>query len=643
MSQFTIPSVFTVIDKFTAPVKKMQKATRGFSDASIAAVDRVNRKVNSFIPSIGQAGKQLLAFASTAALTAAIIGGLSFSVGAVKDYEDAIASAKAITGQMTEAAFKPYKRQIELVADATKKSTIAIAKGFEIVGSAKPELLANAAALGKVTKAAILLSKASGDDLSLSAMSLTGVMNQFSLSAEYAERTMNVLAAGSVAGSANITNVAESMKNFGSVAAGANLSLEQSVALVEVLGKFSVFGAEAGTKLRGSILKLQKANLGYASGQFNTNDALLQARKRMDLLGSEAKKDQYLIKLFGAENVSTGKILINNIALFNEYTQAVTGTNTAVDQANVRSQSLSVRLEELKNKWVNIITSSNGATDSLNFAKSAIVLITNNMETLIKVVSYSIGLFLAVKAVLLIAKAAMIAYNVVLGISTALVYANAFALRGNTIALGAYKAATAVATAANWLFNASNPVGWIMILIGVIATVIYYWDSWGSSVTALVGIIAAFFSPAIAWLALIVSLVMSVYNNWQMLVDAFTNGGFIDGLIAIGKVLLDVILYPVQQLLGMLSKIPGLDIAGDWQNQLNDFRASLGLYTEEQESQAPEVVNPQLSKTEALSRSIEEKNSSLNVNFNNTPPGTTFDGDVDPDMFPNLSPSFGIK
>ena len=59
-------------------------------------------------------------------------------------------------------------------------------------------------------------------------------MNQFSLGAEQSERTINVLAAGAKVGAASIAQTSEAMVNFGSVAAGANLSVEQAVGAVQV-------------------------------------------------------------------------------------------------------------------------------------------------------------------------------------------------------------------------------------------------------------------------------------------------------------------------------------------------------------------------------------------------------------------------
>ncbi len=56
--------------------------------------------------------------------------------------------------------------------------------------------------------------------------------------------------------------------------AGANVSIEQGVALIETLAEKNIKGAEAGTQLRNVILKLQSSNIGYVNGVFDINAAL---------------------------------------------------------------------------------------------------------------------------------------------------------------------------------------------------------------------------------------------------------------------------------------------------------------------------------------------------------------------------------
>lgn len=316
--------------------------------------------------------------------------GIGFSVfttmreafNTVVDFEKATASLSAITGAVG-ANLTELKGKVMDLATEMKISATDATKLFEIVGSQMPQLLKDADGLQKVAESAVILSKASGDTVEESTRALANVMNQFSLGADQAERTMNILAAGSLVGSAGIADVSEAMKNFGSVAAGANISVEQSVALIEVLGKFGVVGAESGTKLRGSILKLQQASFGYASGQFEVNDALAEAKKKMDSYGTALEQDAFLQKTFGAENISTGRILLANIGLFDEYTKGVTGTSVATEQAKINSDTMATVVKELGAAWDNLLVKWSEGTDVLSGVKTMLRFVADNLEEII--------------------------------------------------------------------------------------------------------------------------------------------------------------------------------------------------------------------------------------------------------------------
>lgn len=593
---FTIPSVFTAIDKFTSPVSKMMSVNKAFANSASAGIAKQERLFRKLTPALSEAGKQFLSFASAAAIAGGILMTLNFSINAIREYEDALASMQAVTGASNK-EFSEYRKQVELVAKETKKNGIEVAKAFELIGSAKPELLANAEALGTVTKSAIILSQASRDDLATSAMNLTGVMNQFNLSADQSDMAINVLSAGAKVGSASISSVSEAMKNFGSVAAGANMSLEQSVALTEVLGKFSVFGAEAGTKLRGSVLKLQQAGVGYASGQFEINDALTEAKSKIDLLKTAKQKDAAILKMFGAENIATGKILLDNIALFQEYTLGVTGTDEAHKQAAVNTDTFNNVLNEAKNAWINLVTSSSEASDSLSTAKEVIRFVTNNMGELVTIATTLIGLFLAWKAILVISSVWLALHGLVIGISTFLLGKSALALRGNTAALFAYKAMTMLATTATGSFAVALGIAglpiWliaaaIIALIALIGVIIYKWEEWGAAVSLFMG-------P----LGMVISLIQSFRRNWDMIVETFKSEGIIAGIKAIGVTILDAVLMPIQQVMELIAKFTGAEWASAAVQKIEAFRTGLGVSTD------TNAINPKAAEQDALANRIE--------------------------------------
>lgn len=490
MRTVTVPTIFTAVDKFSTPVTRMGASMAAFSSKAEAGIARSERMFRKLTPAISETQKQMLSFASSAAIAGGVIAGIGFSVNAIKEYEDALASFHTIVGD--DKPFKIYTDEVNRVAQETGKSAIDVAAAFEKIAGLNATFAETADGIGAVSAAAITLAKASGDELGSSAESLVGIMNQFGFAASEANRTINVLAAGAGVGAAGITQTAESFVNFGSVAKGANISLEQSVGLIQTLGKFSVFGAEAGTKLRGSILKLQQAGVGYKSGQFQINDALEESKKKIDKLKTSKEKDAAVLKLFGAENIATGKILLNNIDIFKKYTEGVSaidaaGQKTAAasaaqDQAAIRSETLSAKLDELKSAWVNMLTGSEAAGAGLTDVKKIIGFVTKNLGTIVSVGAKVLALFVAWKAIMVASKVALVAYNVVLGINSALQGESAFVTAGNTVAYNAYRAtvvtttpALAAMTTAQASLNAvmlANPVGVFIVLLAALTVAI---------------------------------------------------------------------------------------------------------------------------------------------------------------------------
>lgn len=398
---------------------------------------------------------------------------LKSTFGIITEFEKATASLSAITGA-TGDDLTDLKGKIIDLATEMKVSVIETTKLFEIVGSQMPQLLKDSAGLKLVSESAIILSKASGDTLENSTLAMASVMNQFSLAATESTRVMNILAAGSLVGSAGISDISEAMKNFGSVAAGANITVEESVALIEVLGKFGVVGAESGTKLRGSILKLQQASFGYASGQFEVNDALKEAKIHMDSLGTAMEKDAFLQKTFGAENISTGRILLSNIGLFEEYTKGVTGTSVATDQAAINSNTMTVVVKELKAAWENLVVKWSEGTDVLGFLKGLLRFIADNLETIVSWVLKGVIAWGSYRVALMLVNKEGTGFIQVLGAMGKNIYYN---IKGMLIMGTTTKTLGGAMKGLGMAMKSIPFAGWVAILVSLVPLVIDFAQS----------------------------------------------------------------------------------------------------------------------------------------------------------------------
>jgi len=290
-----------------------------------------------------------------------LVMGFKKLVQAFNDYEERVDNLSAITGLAGESLEWLSEKAKELSTTTLEggiritKSAQDIVDAFTKMGSARPELLKNKEALAEVTKQALILAEASKIDMPQAIDAVAAAMNQFNLDASETGRIINVIAAGSLEGSAEVADLTESMKNVGTVAADSNMTLEQTVAALEVLGEKQLKGAEAGTKLRGALLKMKDAGVGYASGQFVLRDAIEEVNGKLAGHSSELEKDALKAKIFGIENITAGNILLQNVDKYDKLTTAVTGTNVAIRQASTNTDNNNAKLAQAKSA-INVIS-----------------------------------------------------------------------------------------------------------------------------------------------------------------------------------------------------------------------------------------------------------------------------------------------
>lgn len=154
---------------------------------------------------------------------------------------------------------------------------------------------------------------------------------------------------------------------------------------------------------------------------------------------------------------------------------------------------------------------------------------------------------------------------------------------------GTFAAVLGVVTAAMWAWNVAlyaNPVGVVIAavaaLIALIVVTVKKFDDWGAGMLVLLG--------PIGW---IIIGIKTLAKHWDSIKEAFSNGGIIEGLKRIGVVLLDVLLVPVQQLLTLIAKIPGLgDLAGKGVDMISGLREKLNLSQADKKDPEPDKSNP---------------------------------------------------
>lgn len=292
-----------------------------------------------------------------AALTGVVLKLNSFRK-MLHEREDAKANLKALTGLDDDSIGWLEQQAVELSTTMDKsglrirQSASKILEAYMLVGSNKPELLADKEALNAVTIEAMRLSSASGMDLKQSVNAVTTALNQYGAGADKAAKYVNVLAAGSKVGASAVDAQTSAILKAGTIAATSNIPLEQLVGTIEMLGEKGIKNEIAGTGLKTFFTRL-------ATGAADTNPKVVGLYTALDNLNQKVKEAEMqqvgggttlLKKLFGDEGMQTAMILTQNADKVRYYTEAVTDTNIAMDQAAINSDTAAAKLEQVKNE-----------------------------------------------------------------------------------------------------------------------------------------------------------------------------------------------------------------------------------------------------------------------------------------------------
>lgn len=281
----------------------------------------------------------------------AAITGVSLALSQLRknrdDKEASAANLKALTG-LDDDAIQWLTKEAEILSTTMHKTGLRVTQSskdileaYMLVGSAKPDLLANKEALNAVTIEAMRLSKAAKMDLKEAVDAVTLSMNQYGASAEEAAKYTNVMAAGSKFGSAAVQSITAAVTKAGVSASGANVSIEELVGSIETLAEKGIKDEVAGTGLKMFFLRLQ-------TGAKETNPAIVGLQTALKNLQKLSTKG--IVDRFGAETYTIAKTLIDAADKVDYYTKAVTGTNVAMEQAAINSDTNESKMAQYKNQ-----------------------------------------------------------------------------------------------------------------------------------------------------------------------------------------------------------------------------------------------------------------------------------------------------
>jgi TP901 family phage tail tape measure protein len=215
--------------------------------------------------------------------TAAGLGILTPLIGATKvfaNFDDQMRMVKAVVGANNE-EFERLNNLSKNLGQTTSFTAAQVAGLMVELG--KAGFTVNE--IEGMTESILDLARASGTDATLAAEIFGSTMRQFGLNVGESQRIVDVLTASANKSAISVSDLGESFKYAGPVLADLNLSLEDSAALVGVLGNLGIKGSDAGTALRrlGIILSSQPEKI-KAAFNVDTMDMQGNLRPIVDIL-----------------------------------------------------------------------------------------------------------------------------------------------------------------------------------------------------------------------------------------------------------------------------------------------------------------------------------------------------------------------
>lgn len=339
--------------RYQQALDQVNQATRRVDSASGQMNGRLGnlRNIASEVASrsgfggiVGQLGA-LVTPAGAATAAVAAVGVVMVSAGkAAAEFETHLDSLQSLTGLSDEAMQDISKGAVEMSKEF-KSSASDIVDAMKLIGSQAPELLSDKDALMEVTKAANVLAEAAQIEVVDAAKGITTVMNQMGVSASEASNIINVLAASSQQGSADVAYLNTAFEKAGTAAKSAGMNyVELSAAIETVAPKFSSADV-AGSQLASTLLQLSMK----ASNEFKPS--VVGMSQALENLAAAQLSDAEIAKMVGESNVTMLKSLIEGKSTFDGYTQSLAGTNTAYEQMTINNDNFEGAVTRLKSAW----------------------------------------------------------------------------------------------------------------------------------------------------------------------------------------------------------------------------------------------------------------------------------------------------
>lgn len=612
-SRFSMAAVFKAVDQFTQPLSKMAKKNKRFTQVIKRDFAKAQRKVLSLASSIKTKLVSAMKYAAIIGI-GALVAGLALATREFIKFDHAITSSSAKFKDLnlkTEAGKKTLlelKKTARNVGALTQFSATEAAGGLDFLAmagfSSKQAMVSLLPTVDLATVANVDLARAT--DIASDSLGAFGLMteNTNQLQKNFT-RLNDVMAKTMTSTNTNMEDMFEAIKKGAPTFTASGQTLESFNSLLGIMASSGVKGGEAGTQLRNIMLRLAKPtgeaakvlkSLGIRTQDSKGNfldiiDILGQFEKSTKKMGT-AQKAAALKTIFGARSITGVNILLKsgtkNMRDFRE--QLINSGGSAEEMANIMRRSLQNRIKILQSSLIElgfkfVEAFEEKGSDLLEKLTKYIqqfdpTPIIEGIKKFINVTSFVLKILWRLRPIIFALIGALFAYKL-----TMIIAAVATTLFGATLnALPIFAIITA-----------------ITLLIMAIAYMITHWEKVSKVITETwdkyKGIIYLFMPP----LVIMIELIRAIFKHWNAIKEAFKSKGMLGGILAIGKALLDGVLAPLQSLLELIGKIPGIGKPFKGMAKgIGNFRE--GLFDNKAESPITPVERSTLTREESISK-----------------------------------------
>ena len=240
---------------FTRGADKVNQQITSFGTTAAGAMVATGRATTNFGNSVSGIGSQITG------LSQPFVALATSGLDAASNFEDVMTNLQVFGGLSGAELEAVRQKALQMGADTKFSASDAAGGMLELVKSGmsvSDSMTAMAGTMDLAAAGQISLDQSSGI--------IVTTLAQFGMGADQAGEAANVLASAALASRADVSTLADGLKNVGPVAAAAGLDLKSTAASLAVLANAGIDGAEAGTQLKSLLLNF---NSDTAKKQFD--------------------------------------------------------------------------------------------------------------------------------------------------------------------------------------------------------------------------------------------------------------------------------------------------------------------------------------------------------------------------------------